>query len=82
MHCASRAVIGLRQLDCVVSEALAVGHLLWCCSDTSFEALASALPHVGLQPEESLHSLYLQDGAQALAANPACIGSLTAAAAG
>src|SRR5215510_9333848 len=82
MHGTPSAVIGLRQLDCVVSEAFAFEVLVWCCSDTGFEALAIAPRHVGLEFEEGFDAVGLQDGALALAANPACIGRVAAPAAG
>ena len=82
MHGAPSTVIGLRQLDCVVSETLAVEDLLWCCSDAGFEALAVGPRHVGLEFEEGFDAVGLQDRALALAANPACVGRVAAPSAG
>src|SRR5262245_34331760 len=82
MHGAPSTIIGLRQFDCVVSETLTVEVLLWCCSDTGFEALAVALRHVGLEFEEGFDAVGLQDRALALAANPACVGRVAAPPAG
>jgi len=35
MHCASCAIVALRELDCVVSKAFVVEFLVWCWSDAS-----------------------------------------------
>jgi hypothetical protein len=59
MHGAPSTIIGLRQLDCVVSETLTVEVLLWWCSDAGFEALAVAPRHVGLEFEEGFDAVGL-----------------------
>jgi hypothetical protein len=82
MHGTPSTVVGLRQLDCMVGETLTVEALVWCCSDAGFEALAIAPRHVGLEFEEGFDAVGLQDGALALAANPACVGRVAAPPAG
>src|SRR5262245_54682020 len=82
MHGAPSTVVGLRQLNCVMSETLTVEVLLWRCSDAGFEALAVAPRHVGFEFEEGCDAVGLQDRALALAANPACVGRVTTPPAG
>ena len=82
MHGAPSTVVGLRQLDCVVRETLAVEDLVWWCSDAGLKALAVAPRHVGLEFEEGFDAVGLQDRALALAANPACVGRVAAPPAG
>ena len=82
MHCASRSVIALRLLDCVVREAVAFEVQIWRWDNACFEALTIMLPQVGFELEEDLNAFGLQHWPLHFAANPACVGCVLAASAG